>query len=660
MATVACLTPGDREGTLSGLIGGVGGMTQDRQERAAARSTRVLILDEDRVEGGMLAFHLRREGLVVMLMTSAEEAADAIAWAQPDVLLVEVTGRGFDARELLAQLVHLPIDVFAVADRPLPAEIELDALRLGVIDVLSKPLDPVTLARRLVDRPERKLRGSVAGLPEGGISGDLGVHSAVHLLQMAHRHRLNARLHVEIEGDWAVLLVRQGEVIDAEAPSATGREAVYQVIRGGSGAFVLFPLPSDAEELSRDDVIRADLAALVADALGRKEPRAVNVLKAQEPDALVLPHIGSPRGPLAKRVGAEDTLEYSPQPGGARAVEAARVRRPGERERERHTDPNRVRALTGGKANRHATMPLTPAVPSAVELAAHRAQEARGKAPDIQSRETLRGETRRPSMVDPERTVDDDYDGFDEPTDQRPRGPAQAETQPRAPSGGERGGASPIGGLRRNTDRGLQRLAGHGGATLHDHAEAGGRRSLGEVEAIDTRARPEGARSRWGVLTLVLAGLAALLVLLIVWRLATRESAPVVDVAQDRELAFGQALIDLDEGRRDAARTALAALSSEPAATSETLAALARLHYEDGRFAEAQGLLERLAERHPRDPIVLAWLGLVQSERGDLQRATVSFDRALDPAGNSAGGGADRALAERLEKLVLAPLPAPK
>ena len=55
-------------------------MTQDRQERTTARSTRVLILDEDRVEGGMLAFHLRREGLVVMLMTSAEEAADAIAW----------------------------------------------------------------------------------------------------------------------------------------------------------------------------------------------------------------------------------------------------------------------------------------------------------------------------------------------------------------------------------------------------------------------------------------------------------------------------------------------------------------------------------------------------------------------------------------------------
>ena len=47
------------------------------------RSVRVLILDEDRVEGGMLAFHLRRDGLVVMLMTSVEEASDAIAWSAP-------------------------------------------------------------------------------------------------------------------------------------------------------------------------------------------------------------------------------------------------------------------------------------------------------------------------------------------------------------------------------------------------------------------------------------------------------------------------------------------------------------------------------------------------------------------------------------------------
>lgn len=613
------------------------------QERKPARSTRVLILDEDRVEGGMLAFHLRREGLVVMLMTSVEEASDAIAWAQPDVLLVEVTGRGFDVREFLAQLAELPIDVFAVADRPLPAEVELDALRLGVIDVLTKPLDPVTLARRLVERPERQLRGSVTGLPEGGISGDLAVHSAVHLLQMAHRHRLNARLHVEIEGDWAVLLVRQGEVIDAEAPSATGREAVFQVIRGSRGAFVLFPLTPDAEELSRDDVIRADLATLVADALGRKEPRAVNALKAREQEAFVLPHVGSPRGPLAKRAGAEETLEYSPQPGGARAADLARVRRPGERERERQEDPGRAK-VAGGKGLRHATMPMTPAVPSAQELAGYKAP-ARVSGPTAPPIEKLHAEARRPAMVDPEKTVDEYFgdDGFDEATDQRPR-ETQRETL-RAPA--ESVGAAPSGGLRRNTDRGLRRITGTGMAA---HGGGGPRRAA-ESETVDPYLRPRRGGASWQLPTVIMAGVALVLAIFIVWRLATRETVKP-DISGDKQLVLGQALIDLDEGRRDAARTALSTLAAEPMAGSETLAALARLHYEDRRLPEAQALLERLAERQPRDAIVLAWLGLVQSERSDLQRATVSFDRALD--------GADRALAERLQKLVLSPLPTPK
>ena len=621
---------------------------QERQDRKPARSTRVLILDEDRVEGGMLAFHLRREGLVVMLMTSVEEATDAIAWAQPDVLLVEVTGRGFDVREFLAQLAEMPVDVFAVADRPLPAEVELDALRLGVIDVLTKPLDPVTLARRLVERPERQLRGSVTGLPEGGISGDLSVHSAVHLLQIAHRHRLNARLHVEIEGDWAVLLVRQGEVIDAEAPSATGREAVFQVIRGSRGAFVLFPLTPDAEELSRDDVIRADLAALVADALGRKEPRAVNALKAREQEAFVLPHVGSPRGPLAKRAAAEETLEYSPQAGGARAADLARVRRPGERERERQEDPARAK-VTGGKGLRHATMPMTPAVPSAQELAGHRAQ-GRASAPTAPPMETLRAEPRRPAMVDPEKTVDEYYgdDGFDEATDQRPR-ETQRETQ-RAPA--ESVAGAPSLGLRRNTDRGLRRITGTGGTGVAARGGGGQRRAEeGESETVDPYLRPRRGRASWQLPTIAMAGVALVLALFIVWRLATRDTLKP-DVSGDKQLVLGQALIDLDEGRRDAARTALSTLAAEPLAGSETLAALARLHYEDRRLPEAQALLERLAERQPRDAVVLAWLGLVQSERSDLQRATVSFDRALD--------GADRALAERLQKLVLSPLPAPK
>jgi len=314
-----------------------------------------LILDEDRVEGGMLAFHLRREGLVVMLMTSPDEAIDAIAWAAPDVLLVELTGRGFDGRAFLRSLGEMELDVFAVVDRPLDADAELEALRLGVVDVLTKPLDAQALARRLRGRAARpRRRGSMTGLPDGGITGDLAVHPAMHLLQLCHRHRLNARLHVEIQGDWAVLLVRHGEVIDAEAPSATGREAAYQAIRSEAGAYVLVPLPPDAEELSRDDVVRADLATLVGDALGRREPRPVNAQRMREAETFVLPHVGSPRSPTTRRgavVAGNETLEYQ----GTKTSdvrlpkqETARVKRPGEAERARRAETSGRPTPDGG------------------------------------------------------------------------------------------------------------------------------------------------------------------------------------------------------------------------------------------------------------------------------------------------------------------------
>lgn len=618
------------------------------QERQTARSTRVLILDEDRVEGGMLAFHLRREGLVVMLMTSAEEAADAIAWAEPDVLLVEVSAQGFDGREFLSSLSHLPVDVFAVTDRQLPAEVELDALRLGVIDVMMKPIDPVTLARRLKERPSRTRRGSIAGLPDGGISGELATHSVVHLLQMAHRHRLNARLHAEIGGDWAVLLVRHGEVIDAEAPSATGREAVFQMIRASLGAIVLFPLPAEAEELSRDDVIRADLATLVAEAVGRREPRAVNTVKARTEPAFVLPHVGSPRAPLAG-VGVgkrrdEETLEYAAQsPPPARGVgDSARVKRPGEREREQ---------AAGAVA---ATPPpvAAPARPSVVSEAARPVTNpgiaALSEPPPLPAPPMARPSTGRSPIESP--TVDE---GFEETTDQQ-----------------ELRRARPI------TGTGLRRVTSGSGAIVQSSAVSVSMRGAGrrptdpelgavglESDGAVTRATVEVAEPRvdafetpprrasrsrvraprWTLPTWIMAGVAVVLAIFIMARLATREPAGPPDPGADPNLRLGKALVALDEGRRDEARAALSTLASDEAAASEALAALAKMHHQDGRLLEAQALLERLALRSPRDPEVLAWLGLIQAERRELTQARQTFERALPTASGD--------LAERLRWL---------
>jgi len=150
---------------------------------------------------------------------------------------------------------------------------------------------------------------------------------------------------------------------------------------------------------------------------------------------------------------------------------------------------------------------------------------------------------------------------------------------------------------------------------------------------------------------MLMAGAAVVLAVFIVASLATREAPIVTNIDADPNLKLGQALVDLDEGRRDAARSALATLAIDKAAPSEVLAALAKMHYQDRRLAEAEALLERLVERNPTEPEALAWLGLVQAERKDLPGAKASFGRALQ--------GARGDLAERLKWLVPKEPPVP-
>lgn len=639
------------------------------------RSVRVLILDEDRVEGGMVAFHLRREGLVVMLMTSIEEATDAITWSAPDVVLVEVTGRGFDGHAFLATLAQLPVDVFAVADRPLEVEDELEALRLGVMDVLMKPLDPVALTRRLVTRPVRERRGAPLDLPDGGISGDLVVHSVTHLLQMAHRHRMNARLHFEIDGDWGVLLVRHGEIIDAEAPSATGREAAYQALRVERGAFVLFPLGPDAEELSRDDVVRADLASLVSEALGRQEPRAVNPVREQQRETFVLPNVDSPRAPVAR--GNEETLEYTALTPERAKPTSARVKRPGERAREeraqntdaprqavsRHPsgdgpggkqstrpplvskaavaqDVTEARTVVPVEAMRRALeaqrLPLedhSGRVPSAAAATDNGAVRGRFKDGDAAERRSGTDPMGRLLHVseggeDVRATVTDQRVNFG---DRKKSGDTIIQT-PRSAKlkrvGGPRTGESARP-SRKPTDPELAKVQAPQPEARPAPQPAPAPVEVPRAERLAPARPARLARSTspltW-VLVAVLVGLGAF----VAYRLATREA--VAPPVEDAEVKLGRALLDLDGGRKDQARIALAALVVSPEAPSGALSTLARLHYEDGRLAEAEALLERLAQRHPRDPEVLGWLGLVQLERDNVTRARETLERAKKAA----------------------------
>ena len=661
-------------------------------------SSRVLVVEEDRVEGGMLAFHLRREGLAVMLASSGDEAIDALAWATPDAVLVEAHGRELDGFAVLRALGEASVRVFLLADGPLELDEDLEALRLGVSDIFTKPVDATVVARRVLERPLLSRRGSLPDLPDAGISGDLELHPVTSLLSLCRRHRMNARLHVELDGDWGVLLVRHGEIIDAESPGATGRDAALAAIRRARGTFVLFPLTLDAEELSRDDVVRSDLAALLTEALGRPDTRSSGrVVPTERQVELTLPATESPRGPLSRSAhrpeGPGGTLEYEATPTPPAPIEKApgpdtraRIQRqvglpsgappppaaapaPVE-EREpldRSTNAPRRRVTTGAQVRERASQIRRPTRPMPVSTPAAEPVKA--------AQEPITGRDRRPSTRPPEAVAA----GVRRPegsTAERGQGPAtviEAAARPAMPPELPASARMPRPASERSTtepaideptdmrekspmqDAPRVRRPSTGMFAIGD-PKAPKERTDVEVNT-ETADRAEGSTagrrwphwSVWAAAALLLAAL-----VLVVARLAAApETAPgpaltapaaAPDAATAARLRFGEAATLLRVGDRAKAEPLFEALVGEADRPDGALAGLAMIYLRAGRLDEAEPVLEALNRQRKDDPQVKTWLGILLARQGRIEDARAHFEAARRSAAP--------ALAERLDALL--------
>lgn len=234
------------------------------------QTQRVLIVEQDRVEAGILAFHLRHAGFKPLLVSNDEEARDAASWAAPHAIICELGGERIDGLQFARDLRGTATTFFLVTDRALSASEDLDALRLGVAQVFTKPLEPEHLTAAL-QRPARgRLLGSLGqDLPPDEIAGTFESVSAVDLGRLWTRHRLDAKLRVLPANapldapPTGELLVREGTVIAARYGEQEGRDAAVAALGDAHGTFVLQLLTPDAPALRRRDEVNADLASLL-------------------------------------------------------------------------------------------------------------------------------------------------------------------------------------------------------------------------------------------------------------------------------------------------------------------------------------------------------------------------------------------------------------
>ena len=111
---------------------------------------RILVIDDERLVGDVIAEALRLEDHDVVVACSGEEGLRVIVQNPPAAGFLDVVMPGMDGIEVLRAIRewHLRLPVIILSGWVSPCQLE-EARRLGVTDVISKPVPLQNLARAL-------------------------------------------------------------------------------------------------------------------------------------------------------------------------------------------------------------------------------------------------------------------------------------------------------------------------------------------------------------------------------------------------------------------------------------------------------------------------------------------------------------------------------
>jgi Tfp pilus assembly protein PilF/CheY-like chemotaxis protein len=238
---------------------------------------KVIIIEEDPVEAGILEFYLGRAGVEAVTVSTSNEALQHVDPVRPYGILTEAHGDAIDWQELAEATLGYPSIFMILSDSPLSKEEEFRALRMGIADIFVKPVDPKTVVERLRLRHPLPLGSGSVGVPPEGFGGDLGMHHAQKLIQFARRHDSSALIEIEMGAQFGGILIKDGHPIDAWIEGFRGRSALNAILMLEEAPFVYFALEPDADELKRPNVIGEDGGEEVSELTGAGIPETRNL-----------------------------------------------------------------------------------------------------------------------------------------------------------------------------------------------------------------------------------------------------------------------------------------------------------------------------------------------------------------------------------------------
>ncbi len=229
--------------------------------------SKLLLVDADPLSLRVLDVSLRKAGFDVVTAPDGEGALAKLGTAVPDLLVTDTRLREGDGFSLVKSLreregaADLPVIFLSRTESP---EERAQAEALGVDDVLPKPVFVRELLARAQLLLARRVRGSVASVASGPITGTTGELALVDLLQSLEATHTTGVVELDHEGTSARIYMRDGNVVDAELGRLRGAEVVFRALGWDQVSFRVQPGPVD-----NDDLLECTTHALLLRAMDR-------------------------------------------------------------------------------------------------------------------------------------------------------------------------------------------------------------------------------------------------------------------------------------------------------------------------------------------------------------------------------------------------------
>ena len=230
----------------------------------------LLLVDGDTRSLRVLEVSLRKAGFTVTPAVSVQDALDKLELHAPDLIISETTfpdGDGFELRRRVRATqdwAEIPF-IFLTAEAAI--ENKIRGLELGVDDYLTKPIYIKEIVTRINILLQKRQRVRFEERKDGrtrfaGRVADMPVVDVIQTIEISRKSGVIQ--FVGERGRQAAIYFRDGRVIDAEAGTLQGEDAVYRLLTWSEGEFeVVF------RTVRRREVIQTSSQGLLMEGMRR-------------------------------------------------------------------------------------------------------------------------------------------------------------------------------------------------------------------------------------------------------------------------------------------------------------------------------------------------------------------------------------------------------